>query len=128
VSNRASPPIRQQTSSRKFLHYDRPICCLLKFIATPPARNPVIKQQNICCGRSKFLFRSKVDQIWCRNSKQQLHPTMHFGLQQCVWASSNAFGPPAMRSSPLQYQDRNASLVPRQAALHERSAPVCCSL
>jgi hypothetical protein len=79
----ASPPVRRQTSNSKFLHYDRPICCLLKFIATPPARNPVIKQQNICCGSSKLQNRPDL------LSKQQTANR----FEQCIWASSNAFEP-----------------------------------
>jgi hypothetical protein len=86
----ASRPVRQQTSNCKFLHYDRPICCLLKFIATLLARNPS-STANICCGRSKLLFRqqNRPDLL----SKQQTANR----IQQCIWASSNAFGPPAMR-------------------------------
>jgi hypothetical protein len=72
------------TSNSNFFHCDRPICCLLKFVATPPARNPLSKSKTFAAAAANCFFESKIDQICCRNRKQQI-------------ASNNAFLPPAMR-------------------------------
>jgi hypothetical protein len=106
VALRASPPVRQQTSnSIFFIMIDQFAVCrnsLRPYALEIPSPN----SKKIVAAASNCFSDSKIDQICCRNRKQQI-------------ASNNALGPPAKcLSSPARTESTLASW---QATSQERS-------
>jgi hypothetical protein len=67
---------------------------LLKCSAATPAQNPVIKQQKKLLRPQQIAFSTaKSTRFAVETANSKSHQTTHLGLQQCVWASSNAFEP-----------------------------------